>query len=95
MSDKPTENGKAKFSVTLPGTVEKIIPATPSVEPEKVQISVEGAEDLYKEIRIENSLKDAGGNDVALKPGAKVEVTIEAEKAATTPKPPSKAATSD
>jgi hypothetical protein len=40
---------------------------------------VENAEHLYKEIRIENSLKDANGNDVALKPGAKVDVTVEAE----------------
>jgi hypothetical protein len=34
---------------------------------------------LYKELRIENSLKDPNGNDVALKPGAKVDVTVEAE----------------
>jgi hypothetical protein len=75
-----------KPSVTLPGTVEKIIkPQHPSV-PEKAQISVEGGDDLYREIRIVNSLTDKSGNEVALKKGAEVEVTVEAEKEATTPK---------
>jgi hypothetical protein len=79
------ERPDEKATVTLPGTVEKIIP--PSVhEPEKAQISVEGAEDLYKEIRVENVLQDKSGNEVGLKEGAKVEVTIEAEPDATQPK---------
>ena len=46
---------------------------------ERAQIAVEGADHLYKELRIENTLTDAGGNEVHLKPGAKVEVTVEAE----------------
>ncbi len=74
-----------KPAVTLPGTVEKIIPANP-VAPERAQIAVEGAEHLYREIRVENSLKDANGKEVVLKPGAQVEVTIEADKDATVPK---------
>ena len=38
----------------LRGTVEKIIaPLSPS-QPEKAQIEVHGADDLYREIRIEN-----------------------------------------
>ena len=74
-----------KPAVTLPGTVEKIIPENP-VEPEKAQISVEGAEHLYREIRVENTLQDEKGKKVSLKEGAHVEVTIEAEKNATTPK---------
>jgi hypothetical protein len=67
-----------KPSVTLPGTVEKIIPAPHAEEPEKAQISVEGADHLYREIRIENTLKDDNGNKVKLEKGAHVEVTIEA-----------------
>jgi hypothetical protein len=63
----------------LPGIVEKIIkPPHPSL-PEKAQITVEGADDLYREIRIENVLKDEDGEKVALKPGAHVEITIEAD----------------
>jgi hypothetical protein len=75
-----------KPSTTLTGTVEKIIkPAHPSL-PEKAQIAVEGGEDLYREIRIDNVLKDENGQAVALKPGAPVEVTIEAEPEHTTKK---------
>jgi hypothetical protein len=94
MSDKPRkdkedDDAPEKPSVTLPGKVEKIIPGVLSVIPEKAQIAVEGAEDLYKEIRIENTLQDENGKPVALKAGAEVEVTIEAEKVATEPKKPS------
>jgi hypothetical protein len=48
---------------------------------------VEQADHLYKEIRIENSLTDADGKSVKLKPGAQVEVVIQAEPEHTT-KPP-------
>jgi hypothetical protein len=80
--DCPTE----KATVTLPGIVEKIIPPVAPDIPEKAQISVGGAEELYREIRIENTLEDEAGNPVSLKKGAEVEVTIEAETQATTPK---------
>jgi hypothetical protein len=67
-----------KPAVTLPGIVERIVkPVTPN-EPEKVQIAVQGADDLYREIRVENTLHDAHGEKVRLKPGAEVDVTIEA-----------------
>jgi hypothetical protein len=86
MSDKSENDKSEKPSVILPGTVEKIIKPVLPGEPEKAQISVEGAEDLYKEIRIENALKHNNGEDVSLKPGAQVEVTVEAEPEATTRK---------
>ena len=76
---KPNDGETEKSTVTLPGTVEKIIPAMDSSEPDKAQIAVEGAEPLYKEIRIENVLKNGKGDDVSLKPGADVEVTIAAD----------------
>ena len=76
-----------KPSTTMPGTVEKIIKSPHPDEPEKAQIVVEGADHLYKEIRIENTLTDENGNEVRLKPGAEVEVTVEAEPEATTAKP--------
>jgi hypothetical protein len=77
-SDKP--------SVTMPGSVEKIIKPSQPSEPEKAQIAIEGADDLYREIRIENSLTDENGDEVRLKKGADVEVTVEADRDATTPK---------
>lgn len=51
-------------STTLMGTVEKIIRPCVSSEPER---------------RIENALTDAAGNRVHLKPGARVQLTLEAE----------------
>ena len=86
-TNKPEESAE-KPSVTLPGTVEKVIPGAVPAQPDKAQISVEGAEPLYKEIRVENALHDDNGNPVQLKPGAKVEVTIEADKSQTIPKKP-------
>ena len=73
-----------KPSATLPGTVEKIIKSPFPSEPEKAQIVVEGADHLYKEIRIENTLTDENGDKVQLKPGAEVKITVEAQREATT-----------
>jgi hypothetical protein len=73
-------NPDQKPSMTLPGTVEKIIKSPDPHVPEKAQIGIEGAEHLYREIRIDNVLKDQDGEKVALKQGAEVEVTIEADK---------------
>jgi hypothetical protein len=68
------------------GVVEKIIkPPHPSV-PEKAQIAIEGADELYKEIRVENVLEDETGEKVKLKEHAPVEVVIEADAESTTPK---------
>jgi hypothetical protein len=72
--------------VTFPGTVEKIIPAIGDHIPEKAEIKIEGADDLYREVRIENEMVDAEGNAVKLKKGAEVDVTIEADKKDTKPK---------
>lgn len=68
-----------KASSTLPGTVEKIIKSPFPDEPDKAQITVEGADHLYREIRIENTLTDEQGNEVELKQGAQVDVTVEAD----------------
>ena len=85
--DKPAteEDSPEKPNVTLPGTVEKIIPGVGS-EPEKAQIRIEGADDLYREVRIENTLQAADGEQVSLKEGAEVDVTIEADPKDTKPK---------
>jgi len=55
----------------LPATVEKVFkPAAPS-EPEKAQLNIQGADELYREIRIENVLTDENGATARLQPGAK------------------------
>jgi hypothetical protein len=71
---------KSKATATLPGKVEKVITPHPgSGEPEKAQIAVEGADHLYREIRVPNTLTDDHGKKVKLKEGADVEVKIEAD----------------
>jgi hypothetical protein len=77
---------KKKPSATRPGTVEKIVKSPFPGEPEKAQIVVEGADDLYRELRVENTLTDEKGDEVSLKQGADVEVIVEAEPEATKPK---------
>jgi hypothetical protein len=72
----------SKASTTLPGKVEKVIHPHPSSgEPEKAQIAVEGADHLYREIRVPNRMTDSNGKKVKLKEG--VEVKIEAEPVVT------------
>ena len=53
---------------------------------EKAQIDIKGADELYKEIRVENTLQDDVGNSVSLKKGAEVEVTIKANPEGAAPK---------
>jgi len=78
MSEKP--------SAILPGTVEKIIKSKFSSEPDKAQITVEGGDHLYRELRIDNTLTNDKGEEVSLIEGAHVEVTVQADADATTPK---------
>lgn len=78
MSEKP--------STTLPAVVEKIIKSPHPSEPEKAQITVEGADHLYRELRIENTLIDENGDKVRLKPGAEIDVTIQAPPESVAPK---------
>ena len=66
-------------SATMPGTVDKIIPSPGPHQPEKAEIAVDGADRLYRDLRIENALTNEHGEDVKLKKGAHVEVTVTAE----------------
>jgi hypothetical protein len=65
--------------------VEKVIQPIHPQQPEKAQIGIEGADHLYREIRIENNLKDENGASVRLKEGTEVEIKIEAEPKAAQP----------
>jgi hypothetical protein len=66
-----------------PGVVKKIIKYPQ--EPEKAEISIAGADDLYREIRIENALVNDEGEKVKLKQGAHVDVIVEADNQDTIP----------
>ena len=89
---QPNQFPEVRLSMTkkrqkLPGTVQKIIKPILPGEVEKAQINVEGADHLYKEIRVENVVVDADGNKAALKEGAEVDVIVEADSSATIKKP--------
>jgi len=71
----------------LQGTVQKIIKPAISSQPEKAEIDIHGADDLYREIRIENVVTNEKGEKAHLKPGAKVDVIVEADSSATIKKP--------
>ena len=71
----------------LHGTVHKVIkPAFPH-EKEKAEIGIEEADELYREIRVENVLTDSEGHKARLKPGAQVDVVLEADSDATLKQP--------
>jgi hypothetical protein len=79
MSEKP--------SVTLPGTVDRIMESGDPSEAAKAHITIEkGAAPLYREIRIENTLTKEDGKKVELKTGATVEVTVRANSSRNSPK---------
>jgi hypothetical protein len=61
----------------IPGTVEKLIPSPHPNQPEKAQIAIEGDHGC-RDLRIKNSLTDEHGDEVKLKKGAYVEVTVAA-----------------
>jgi hypothetical protein len=65
-------------SATMPGTIVKIIPPRPS-RPEKAQIAIDRADHAHRDLRIENSLTNENGDEVKLKKGAHVEVTVSAK----------------
>jgi len=72
----------------LSGRVEKVIKPSHPNEKEKAQIGIDDAEHLYREIRVENELTDESGEKASLKPGAEVDVIVEADSDSTTKKKP-------
>ena len=53
----------------LAGTVRKVITPVLAGDPEKAEIALDGADDLYREIRIENTLTDEHRDSDRLKVG--------------------------
>jgi hypothetical protein len=61
---------------SMPGTVDKLIASRRRSGAGKAQIAVEHTGRRYRKLRIENSLTDEHGDEVKLKKGAHVEVTV-------------------
>jgi hypothetical protein len=53
--------------------------------PERVEISIPEADQLFREVRIANEFVSPDGGSVALKPGAHVYITFEADPKDTVP----------
>jgi hypothetical protein len=78
-SNLDTTRIREQPSVTMPGTVDRFIPPSRPSQPGKAQIAVDEADHVYRDLRIENTLTGEHGDDVRLKKGAHVEVTVTAE----------------
>jgi len=76
--NQDTERIPERPSTTMRGTVHKIIPSPRPSQPEKAEIAIDVADHKYRDLRIENTLTDEHGDDVRLKKGAYVDVTITA-----------------
>src|SRR4029077_1296106 len=61
----------------LRGKVQKVLKPIVPLEPEKAQISVDEADELYRDIRVENALTYENGEKVRLKLGAEVDVILQ------------------
>ena len=64
---------------TVPAVVTKMVTPAFNDQPAKVEISISQADDLFREIRIENNFTDFDGSPIALTNGARLDVTFEAE----------------
>jgi len=63
----------------LRATVKKVIKPTLPSEREKAEIDIHSADDLYREIRVENDLTDGEGEKARLESGEEIDVILEAE----------------
>src|ERR1700674_251804 len=74
-----TARAREQPSTNMPGTVQKIISSPRPSQPEEAQIAVDRTDRPHRDFRIENTLTDEHGDDVKLKKGGHVEVTVTAE----------------
>jgi len=72
---------------TVSAVVKKILPTGVARSPEKVEITIDEADYLFREVRLENALTDPSGSVVALKQGARLDLTLEANVADTVNRP--------
>ena len=69
----------AKKRKKLHGSVKKVIKPLGPSEPEKAEIDIQEADELYREIRIENVVTDEKGRKDSLQKGEEVDVILEVD----------------
>ena len=67
------------------GVVRKLLTPIYPTQPERVEISIPEADHLFRELRIANEFVSPDGGSVALKTGAHVHITFEADPKDTVP----------
>jgi hypothetical protein len=70
------------------GIVRKLLTPNYATQPQKIEISILDADDLFREIRVANSFISPDGGSVSLKAGVQVHITIEADLKDTVPTAP-------
>ncbi len=71
-----TTRTREKPTAVMTGTVDKIIPPARPSQSETARINVDGADHRHRHLHIGNALVDEHGDDVKLKKGTHVEVTV-------------------
>lgn len=71
------------FAATFMGTVDQIIRNGNKDEVAKVQIIIDGADNLYREVRVPNMFRNMSGSATTLEEGDVVDVVIMVRRGAT------------
>jgi hypothetical protein len=74
------EAGARRPWKTVPAVAKQIIKPRFPHQAEKVEISISEADELFREIRIENSFSDHTGQTLGLVAGADLDITFEADR---------------
>lgn len=77
-----SEGQRKRPSKTLPAVVQKVVKPLYPEQVERVEILIPAADDLFREIRVENIFTDVNGQRVALTNGTRLDVTFDAESSA-------------
>jgi hypothetical protein len=77
--DLDSHRTSAPAALLMDGTVLKIIRSQRADKPGSAQIVLNVTDKRHRDLRIENSLTDEHGDDVKLKKGSPVEVTVTAK----------------
>ena len=77
--DRASNQQRTRPWKKVSGNVQRIIKDAYNYRADVVEINIPQADDLFREIRIENTFADLDGQKVSLKQGAHLEITFEAD----------------
>jgi hypothetical protein len=77
--DRASNRQRTSSWKKVSGNVQKIIKDAYNYRADVLEIDIPEADDLFREVRIENTFTDPDGQNVSLKQGAHLEIRFEAE----------------